>query len=247
MSLDRTSRRTLLIVGAITGIVALVWLLLPASIREPTNADGAPREGIRAYPVFGPSFDGWREMHEDGYHLDIGDGSARLTIEASLWDADGSDGYYDWSSWGKLRRDPARDLSASVALRAATPDETATGCLMLRADTDMSADDHAFNFCIDRHGAYAYWFDRGTDANGYLDLYDDPAAQDALNPLDTWNMLKVIAKGERLWLYINDVYVGQAVQSGKKGGTVGIRVDAVRPDGGEFEFRRLTVRGVGWI
>ncbi len=72
----------------------------------------------------------------------------------------------------------------------------------------------------------------------FLDQQDAVAA---LNPLNEWNRLKIIAKGNMTWMFVNDQYAGFAYHLGPPSGAIGVRISVPRGGYGTFAFRNLTI------
>lgn len=68
-----------------------------------------------------------------------------------------------------------------------------------------------------------------------------------MNPINEWNTLKIVAKGETIWLFLNGEYVGVAHHPGNSSGGIGMSIDVERDTEDAFAFRNLVVRQLGWL
>jgi hypothetical protein len=251
------------------GFSVLLILITLASITT-ASPHGIPRESIL------PSIERlstWGS-YETPYSSALVVGSEmRLSITEDAWDLpplDDPDGPYSWAAGAWTYRSDYADFSASIDVKALEAAPYASGCLMVRSDpaggpginTDPATWDEAldawelgygysFNLCLsEEDGLYAWWGDatatEGEYSGDFVYLWGEDIDA-AIRPMDEWNRLKIIAKGETIWMFINGQYAGAARYPGPHNGSIGMRIDVERDGYGTFAFCDLEIRRLGWI
>jgi hypothetical protein len=210
---------------------------------------GIPREGI----IPGPQFlYAWELPPDDPtFQSAVHGEELRMSVGAEAWNDASLDDpeIYSWGGTFQTLRTNYQDFSASVQVRSIDSDPYASGCLLVRGDGDYYTPIYAFTFCISEdYGLWAYWYDETQGADAWDTPYIATAEyDDALKPLDEWNELKIIAKGETIWMFLNGAYVGVARHSGTQTGAIGVSLDVERDGYGAFAFRDLDIRRLGWF
>ena len=175
-----------------------------------------------------------------------------LGVPLNAWEngdlADDPD-MYSWGGSYQTFFSHYQDFSASIDVRAVDADPTASGCLLVRSDPSNDADRFGFHYCLSEdYGLWAYWYDEtGTFSEGdWLFFYEEQYI-DALRPIEEWNQLKIVAKGETVWMFLNGEYIGVTRHYGVSRGGIGMSIDVERDTHGEFAFRNLDIRRLGWL
>ncbi len=236
---------TTLVMTGLSGAV-IFFNLVSVSTQSP---HGIPREGI----IPGPQFLYTWELPTDDptFHSRVQGEELVLSVDEDAWDDPTLEDpeIYSWGGSFQTYRDGYEDFSASVMVRSVDSDPYASGCLLVRADGEYDPPIYGFTFCIsEEYGLWGYWYDetQGPEAWDWPYIaYTDYA--DSIEPVDEWNELKVIAKGETIWMFLNGDYVGVARHPGHQSGTIGVSIDVERDGHGAFAFRDLDIRRLGWL
>ena len=145
------------------------------------------------------------------------------------------------------------DNSYSVTLRKVAPDGVtytgdSLGCVVYRAP-QMNGSGDFYEYCI----VYSDNFVTGTVAllvssAGSSILVEDDIADFPLISKETasdWHTLKVIAKGNDFWYYLDNMYLGTATDDGPTGGTAGFAGHNLDASGTQqIEFSFLSVKAL---
>lgn len=237
-----------------TGMLVAGAIMLVASIQMSAwgTTNGVPRDSIFAtYENLGD----WGDSNVEGFRSYAHINEQHLIVDEEVWDTVPSgQGTY----WGRRPRawtanNGYRNFSASMQVKQMSGDASASGCLMVRADDGESDsydyDRFSFNLCISSHyGAYYWWNDESEGADHWeSDFFVDDAIDAVMRPLDQWNTLKIVAKDETIWMFLNDKYIGATRHFGPNTGGIGLRIDVEPDTGGHFAFRNLEIRRLGWI
>ena len=241
----------ILAIGLALVMIGFSAVLILFNIVSITTASphGIPRESLIPGPQFLSTWD--LPPDDPTFQSAIHGEELRLTVGAEAWEdpslADPE--IYSWGGSFQTYLAHYQDFSASVMVRSVDSDPYASGCLLVRADGEYEVPVHAFSYCIsEEYGLWAEWYDetQGEDAWDYPYIAW-PDYEDVISPVEEWNELKIIAKGETIWMFLNDAYVGVTRHPGTQQGTIGIAIDVERDGYGAFAFRDLDIRRLGWL
>lgn len=133
------------------------------------------------------------------------------------------------------------DISVSADLRATTTGLDAVGCVALRHDTNQGE----YQLCMSATGETSASYNFYSSSQGWQIVELLPPEERAeTQPPQSWNTLKIIAKGDQFWFYANGKLLGFAEHDGRNAGSAAIQVTNWDSSDAEFEFRNLVVRSV---
>ncbi len=136
------------------------------------------------------------------------------------------------------------DSTVSVGVRMVSQSQQAGACLLTRL---VGQDTAHYALCMAADGKARASYD-------FFDAQNNPQSQELLPtkqyggtlPTNQWNTLKITAKGNSLWFYINGVLMGTATApaGGPANGNIGIGVGNADSTPAEYEFQNMIVYGV---
>ncbi len=141
------------------------------------------------------------------------------------------------------------DASYSLSIRSLTAIDLTSGCLAFRVN-QTSTIEEAYFYCLtyyedDAPGVFAF-FTSASSASA-TPIEEDLGTWRFSTPLPAfdWNTLKVIAKGDQLWFFINQTYLGEVTNDRLAGGSVGfVGYNFNYLDSETIEFKDLTIRAL---
>lgn len=237
--------------------VLLIYLV--SSELLSTTADGIPRESFFAS---NQNIGDWGEDLTDlGGGYSVGE-EFHLTIDDDVWEhpliVDAGFEWWGYQNW--THSSHYGNLSASVKVRVVDAAPEAVGCLMVRQDPTepdepldnpedlLGYDRYSFSLCLSEYyGLYVSWEDQtANNGIGLTDYwYPEPEINEYIRPVSEWNELKVIAKDETMWMFLNGEYAGTTTYPGPSRGAVGVHI--IVPYGTEatIAFKDLEIRRLG--
>jgi len=153
-------------------------------------------------------------------------------IRASGFQNDGG-----WAATASKQTDVG-DASVSVDVQFSSADNPSSACLDVRAHFASTSRDY-IELCL---------LGSGQTVVDHVTPYDetlfDRAVRPGTNPVTSWNTLKVVAKGDLFWFYVNDHLIGSADIGANSQGAIGFAVSNNQDAPLDWQFKNLVVKSV---
>ncbi len=203
---------------------------------EDDGNGGEPPEPPTGYPDEGITF----------YQTDFNDWPSEVFEEGTSFPANG--GYHirvteQDSFIPQLASDvDVKDFSASVTIQSISGISFSQGCLAYRVAEEFTKN---YAFCLAGNGEATAFYEQ-EDGNGGTEVTPLIAPQLVVSPEAVLGgvSLKVIAKGNEMWFFVDDVNIGVASHEGPDFGSVGVYVHNINGGTAEFKFLDLVLRFV---
>lgn len=190
---------------------------------------GAPADGAVLYRS---NLNDWATFSKDGDSAAVVDGKFRITAATQRFPRI------------KGHNLDFADSTVSVGVRMVSQSQNAGACLLARL---VGQDTAHYALCMAADG-------RARASYDFFDAQNNPQSQELLPtkqyggtlPTNQWNTLKITAKGNSLWFFINGVLMGTATApAGAAGnGNIGIGVGNADSNPAAYEFQNMLVYGV---
>jgi hypothetical protein len=192
--------------------------------------DGAPTEGDNLY--YSPNLSDWSVGESDQTQWFTTENSYHIRIKPN------NAGFVAWDAHGTYS-----NVSASIFVRRVSGPSNSSGCLIVRSGLQGGADGSTYRLCVQGDSRATFADYSGWQNGAYSEAVLLPFQERDVSwePGD-WNLIKIMASGNRLWFYINDILVGSATHNGPFSGQIGVQVHSRDNNAAEYEFAQLIIR-----
>jgi hypothetical protein len=140
--------------------------------------------------------------------------------------------------------DSFTDAWISIETRFIAGDPTAEACLTARLNPDEGAEGR-YRLCLAGDGTISAGYEEAVHAGACMvGNLMGPTASGSTLPLDEWNALEIVTRGNQLWFLLNGQLVGTATDDTLESGRAGLMVTNCADGESMWEFRDLEVRGL---
>ena len=214
----------LLILGLVGG--GLLFWVGSREITRATPTESAPGLGALLYEEsFGDATSGWDEFDDDDTWAGYVDGEYRVGVYRA-----------NYMAWGNPQPDQEfTGYQVEVDARPVEGPVDNNFGLLLRYQPEG---DDFYWFQISADGYYSFDLRQDSEWTSLVDWMESDAIRQGL---DATNRLKVICEGNQFRFYVNDVFLGEVVDSSLSLGSIGLAAGAFDEPGVVIHFDDLSV------